>query len=53
MSPSWKVTCGLGVLRLQEFLQMQGELCCIGVLNVKEMKTFHFAFIFTSQKLFK
>ena len=48
-----KLESGLGVLHLQEFLQMQDELCCIVVQNVKEMKNFHFAFIFTFQKLFK
>lgn len=53
MSLSWKVTCGLGVLHLQEFLQMQDELCWIVVLNVKEMKNFHFAFIFTFQNFLK
>lgn len=53
MSLSWKGTCGLGVLHLQEFLQMQDELWWIVVLNVKEMKNFHFAFIFYLPKPFK
>lgn len=44
MSLSWKVICGFGGLRLQEFLQMYdnaGELCCILALNVGKPKNFH------------